>query len=171
MTDSPGLRGIARNAVRPLVRTHRSAGSVVARSMSHDRAALLVSLGLLATVSCVTQVGAGAPPTQSGSGGHGAVVKPSSSSVEVIAVKTSTYGLLVIETTAGAVCSAKALLPSGGTVIAADFLTDRTVGDDGRAVWTYRTPVAGAGEGSGRYEVTCALEGQTAHASADFSIP
>ena len=122
-------------------------------------------------VACGPQGGAEPSPTQAVSGGHGAAIGATTSpSFDAVTVKTSIYGILVIETTAGASCSAKAQLPSGGTVIAADFLTGQ-VADNGRATWTYATPVAGAGEGSGRYEVACTLGGQTLRTSADFSIP
>jgi len=88
-----------------------------------------------------------------------------------VTVKHATYGSLIIETTPGASCEAKAQLPSGGTVLAADFLTPRSVDANGQATSSYATPVAGAGEGSGHYAVTCTLAGQAVRASVDFSIP
>jgi hypothetical protein len=131
--------------------------------------ALLIGAALAA---CVPEASAGPSPTQAVSGGHGAAIGPTTSpSFDVVTVKTSSYGILVVATTAGASCSAKAQLPSGGTVLAADFLSDRKVAENGRATWTYATPVAGAGEGSGRYEISCTLGGQTQRAGADFSVP
>lgn len=116
--------------------------------------------------------GESASPAQVVSGGHGAAIGPSAApSLELVTVKKSTYGSLVIETTVGALCEAKVQLPSGGTVLAADFLTARKVDANGRATWSYETPVAGAGEGSGHYAVTCTLAEQTVRASADFSAP
>jgi len=113
-----------------------------------------------------------ASATQAPSGGHGAAVDPQASpSFDVVTVKNASYGSLVVETTTGALCDAKAWLPSGGTVLAADFLTARKVDADGRATWTYATPVAGAGEGSGRYEIACTLGGQTVRTSAEFAVP
>jgi len=137
------------------------------------RGRISAALVLAATlVACGPQGGAESSPTQAVSGGHGAAIGPTTSPpFDAVTVKTSSYGILVIETTPGASCSAKAQLPSGGTVIAADFLTDRKVAENGRATWTYATPVAGAGEGSGRYEVACTLGGQTLRAGADFSVP
>jgi hypothetical protein len=109
---------------------------------------------------------------QSGGGGHGADIGPTASpSFANVTVKTASYGGLVIEATPGALCGAKALLPSGGTVLAADFLTDRKVEANGRATWVYATPIAGAGEGSGRYEIACTLGGQTLRATAAFAVP
>jgi len=67
----------------------------------------------------------------------------------------ASYGGLVIQTPPGAVCGAKALLPSGGTLLAVDFLTDRKVEANGRAMWVYATPVGG----------------QTLRAAATFSVP
>jgi len=90
-------------------------------------------------------------------------------SLHLVTVKHATYGSLIIETTPGASCEAKAQLPSGGTVLAADFLTPRSVDAKGQATWSYATP--GAGEGSGHYAVTCTLAGQAVRASVDFSIP
>jgi hypothetical protein len=126
----------------------------------------------VAVVACARERSAGTSATEAISGGHGAAIGPTASlSFDIVTVKTSGYGILVIESTPGASCTAKAQLPSGGTVIAADFLTDRKVAENGRATWTYATPVAGAGEGSGRYEIACTLGGQTLRAGADFSVP
>ena len=131
--------------------------------------ALVVGVALSA---CAPEGSAGPSATQVVSGGHGAAIGPTASPIlEIITVKNASYGRLVVETTAGASCTAKAQLPFGGTVLAGDFLTDRKVAENGRVTWTYATPVAGAGEGSGRYEIACTLGGQTLRASADFSIP
>ena len=78
-----------------------------------------------------------------------------SPSFQDVTVKMASYGGLVIETTPGALCGAKALLPFGGTVLAADFLTDRKVEANGRAMWVYATPVGG----------------QALRATATFSVP
>jgi hypothetical protein len=131
--------------------------------------ALLTSVALAA---CVPEADAGSSPTQAVSGGHGAAIRPTAPPfLEIVTVKNATYGSLVIETTATALCSARAELPSGGTVLAADFLTDHKVDATGRASWTYGTPVAGAGEGSGRYEIACTVGDQTLRAAADFAVP
>jgi hypothetical protein len=130
---------------------------------------LLIAIAL---VACVPEASAGSSPTEAVSGGHGAAIAQTTSpSSNLVTVKTASYGDLVIETTAGALCSAKAQLPSGGTVLAGDFLSDHKVDASGRASWTYATPVAGAGDGSGRYEIACTLGGQTVRAGADFSVP
>jgi hypothetical protein len=94
-----------------------------------------------------------------------------SPSLEVVTVKIAIYGSLVIETRPGASCKANTQLPSGGTVLAADFMSARLVDAGGRASWSYAIPVAGAGEGLGRYEVTCSLAGQAVSATADFLLP
>ena len=127
---------------------------------------------VVALAACAPVAGAGSSRTQPESGGHGAAIEPTASpSFDAVVVKTASYGSLVIEAAPGASCGAKAQLPSGGTVLAADFLTDRKVDASGRATWSYATPVAGAGEGSGRYEIACTLDGRTQRASAEFSIP
>jgi hypothetical protein len=127
---------------------------------------------VVALAACAREDGAGALATQTVSGGHGAAIGQTASPLfETITVKNASHGSLVIETAAGAFCSAKAHMPSGGTVLAADFLMDRKVDANGRATWTYATPVAGAGDGSGRYEIACTLGGQTVRTNADFSVP
>jgi hypothetical protein len=136
------------------------------------RSVVVTLVLVVAFAACAPAGDAGSSPTQSGGGGHGADIGPTASpSFANVTVKTASYGGLVIETTPGALCGAKALLPSGGTVLAADFLTDRKVEANGRATWVYATPVAGAGEGSGRYEIACTLGGQTLRATATFSVP
>jgi hypothetical protein len=136
------------------------------------RSVLGALLTVVALAACVREGSADSSPTQAISGGHGAAIGPTASPLfEIVTVKNASYGSLVIETTAGAICSAKAQLPSGGTVLAADFLSDHKVDANARATWTYATPVAGAGEGSGRYEIACTLGGQTQRAGADFSVP
>ena len=154
---------------------HRSARNAGAHWMlpRTGRRRIVVALALIvALAACAPEGAAGSSATQAESGGHGAAIVPTASpSFDMVTVKNASYGSLVIETTASALCSAKAVLPSGGTVLAADFLSDRKVDANGRATWTYTTPVAGAGEGSGRYEIACTLGGQTLRASADFSVP
>lgn len=59
----------------------------------------------------------------------------------------------VVDTTPDARCHVKVELPPGGTVLAADFLTDHRAHARGQATWSYPTPVAGA------------------DASQDFSVP
>jgi hypothetical protein len=137
------------------------------------RSVVATLLTVVALAACAPEGRAGSSATtQPESGGHGAAIAPTTSpSFDVVIVQTASYGSLVIETAPGALCIAKAQLPSGGTVLAADFLTDRKVDANGRATWSYATPVAGAGEGSGRYEIACTLGGQTVRASADFSVP
>jgi hypothetical protein len=126
----------------------------------------------VALAACTPEGSAGTSASQAISGGHGAAIGPAASPLlQSVTVKNASYGILVIETAAGASCRAKAQLPSGDTVIAADFLTDRRVAENGRATWTYATPVAGAGEGSGRYEIACTVGDQMLRTSADFSIP
>jgi hypothetical protein len=132
-----------------------------------------VLLLIVAVSACAPEAGAGsASPAEPESRGHGAAIgPPTSPSLELVTVKSASYGSLVVETTPGASCRASTQLPSGGTVLAGDFLTDRSVDTNGRATWSYAVPVAGAGEGSGRYVVTCALAGLTVRATAEFTIP
>ena len=117
-----------------------------------------------------------ASPTDAGGGGHGAAIgtaaPPTPTSVALlVTVEDATYGRLVIDTIPDARCDASVQLPSGGTVLASDFLTDHRADPHGRVTWSYATPVAGAGTGSGHYKVRCALEAQTAEASRDFVVP
>ena len=82
----------------------------------------------------------------------------------------SGYGALIIETSPGATCRAKAELPSGNTVLASDFLTDQKVDSAGRATWRYSTQIAGAGAGYGRYFINCARAGRSVDATAEFAV-
>jgi len=86
-------------------------------------------------------------------------------------VEDATYGTLIVDTLPGALCGATVQLPSGGTVLASAFFTDHPADAHGRVTWSYATPVAGAGTGSGHYRVHCALAAQTAEASHDFAVP
>jgi hypothetical protein len=76
----------------------------------------------------------------------------------------------VIKTQPGAICRAKAELPSGGTVLASDFLAGHTANADGLAAWTYRVPVAAAGAGMARYAITCAAGAESAELGVSFEI-
>jgi hypothetical protein len=88
-----------------------------------------------------------------------------------IQIVTARYGKLIVMTRPDATCRARATLPSGNVVLAADFLVDQRPDADGQAIWVYRTPVAGAGSGTGRYTVSCTSGGRSVDATADFEIP
>ena len=81
------------------------------------------------------------------------------------------YGSVTIETRPGAHCRASVRLPSGNTVLAADFLSEHVADERGSAAWSYATPVAGAGKGRGDYHLSCTAAGQTVATDATFDVP
>jgi hypothetical protein len=109
--------------------------------------------------------------TSGGAGGHVAGAAGDETAPFTINVALATYGKLIVATRPTANCRARAVLPSGALVVAADFLVDQIAGADGQALWFYRTPVAGAGSGAGRYEVTCVSAERSLEARASFRVP
>ena len=139
-------------------------------------------VGILILTGSIVAWSAGGSGDQStsssdlGGGGHGAAIGSAAPPTPappllLVTVEDATYGRLVIDTVPDARCDASVQLPSGGTVLASDFLTDHRADPRGRVTWSYATPVAGAGTGSGHYRVHCALDAQTAEASRDFVVP
>jgi len=135
-------------------------------------------MAAVAVASCAPRDSGGTPaPTPTG-GGHGAAVEPVVSpsadplkqSPVAVSITEASYGELMIETTPGAKCRAKVELPSGATVLAADFLTDHVADTRGRTTWSYRTPIAGAGEGTGHYTVSCTAGTQSQATERDFQV-
>lgn len=112
------------------------------------------------------------PSRAVGAGGHaaGPAVEDSAGPF-TIQIVTARYGKLIVSTRPDATCRARATLPSGNVVLAGDFLVDQRPDADGQAIWVYRTPVAGAGSGTGRYAVNCTSGGHSVDATADFAIP
>jgi len=86
-------------------------------------------------------------------------------------VDIARYGIVTIETRPGAHCRASVRLPSGNTVLAADFLSEHVADERGSAAWSYATPVAGAGKGRGDYHLSCTAAGQTVETDATFDVP
>jgi len=131
---------------------------------------------LTGTVIACSAGGSGpesASPSDPAAGGHGAAIGSAAPSplALLVTVEDATYGRLVIDTAPDARCDASVQLPSGGTVLASDFLTDHRADPRGHVTWSYATPVAGAGTGSGHYRVHCALDAQTVEATSDFVVP
>src|SRR5947209_312016 len=112
-----------------------------------------------------------ATPSDAAAGGDGAAISSATPPTLLVTVEDATYGRLIIDTVPGALCGATVQLPSGGTVLASAFFNDHEADADGRVTWSYTTPVAGAGTGSGHYRVHCALAAQSAEASRGFVVP
>jgi hypothetical protein len=137
---------------------------------------MLILTGSIVAWSAGSPGGESSSSSDPAGGGHGAAIgsaapPPPAPPRLVVTVEDATYGRLVIDTLPDARCDATVQLPSGGTVLASDFLTDHRADPQGRVTWSYATPVAGAGTGSGRYRVHCAIDAQTAEASRDFVVP
>lgn len=124
-------------------------------------------------IACSTGVSGpeSASPSDAAAGGHGAAISSATPPTLLVTVEDATYGKLIIDTVPGALCGATVQLPSGGTVLASAFFNDHEADAHGRVTWSYTTPVAGAGTGSGHYRVHCALAAQSAEASRDFVVP
>jgi hypothetical protein len=101
-----------------------------------------------------TESPAGAPP----SGGFS------------IVITASQYGSLAATTSAGADCCARARLPSGNYSTAVGIRIPKLTDSNGAVSWTY-TRVSSTTPGTGTHTVTCTLSGQTASASASFTVP
>lgn len=86
-----------------------------------------------------------------------------------VKITTSTYGFLAATTLAGASCTAKARLPSGNYSRAQGLTVTAIADDSGGVSWTYGTS-ASTHPGTGTHYVTCTLSGQTASASAPFTV-
>lgn len=142
--------------------------------MASARLLFALGIGMLAT-ACVHT--AAASPSESprdavdGIGPHTAVLASEApgSSLEVTVIE-ATYGHLVIKTRPGSICVTKTELPSGGTVLAGDFLASHTANADGLAAWSYGVPVAGAGSGTAHYAITCAAGTESAELTASFEV-
>lgn len=116
-----------------------------------------------------------APPAASGPGSAGRHQDgPAAETDEAplaIAFTVAGYGKLVIATRPGATCRARAVLPSGSVVLAGDFVVAQVANSNGQAIWTYRTPIAAVGPGTGRYEVSCTSGERSVDATARFEVP
>lgn len=86
-----------------------------------------------------------------------------------VTITASQYGYVAAKTSPGAVCSAQAQLPSGRISTASALQIQDTAGSDGMVSWTYRTSSTTT-HGTGTHTVTCNLNGQTASASAPFTV-
>jgi hypothetical protein len=111
------------------------------------------------------------PPTSGGAGTHEAGAAAVDDAPFAIRLVVAAYGRLMVAARPSATCRARAVLPSGGLVLAADFLADQVAEGDGQVLWLYRTPVAGAGSGAGHYEVTCVGTDRWIDARAAFDVP
>lgn len=86
-----------------------------------------------------------------------------------VAITASRYGYVAATTSPGAVCSAQAQLPSGRISTAAGLQVQDTAGSDGAVSWTYRTS-SSTNPGTGTHTVSCSLDGDSASASAPFTV-
>lgn len=86
-----------------------------------------------------------------------------------VTITASQYGYVAASTAAGAICSAKATLPSGRASTASGLQAQKTAGVDGSVSWTYGTS-SSTTHGTGTHTVTCTLGGSTAIASAEFTV-
>jgi hypothetical protein len=93
-------------------------------------------------------------------------VPPSSLSVRIT---VSQYGSIAVITLAGAVCSARARLPSGSYSQAQGLLAQPTADNAGNVTWSYGTTTRTT-KGTGTHYVTCAAGGLSASSQADFAV-
>ena len=84
-------------------------------------------------------------------------------------ITESTYGHVGATTTAGATCTAEAVLPSGSKSTAQGLQGSKVAGGDGTAAWDYKRG-SNTKKGTGTHTVRCSLNGQTASDSAPFTV-
>jgi len=86
-----------------------------------------------------------------------------------VTITAASYGYVAAQTLPGAVCFARARLPSGNYSQAQGLQVKPTAGADGNVSWTYGT-TSRTTPGTGTYTVTCSLNGQSATATAPFTV-
>ena len=122
--------------------------------------------------ACATPAASAASTSEpQAAGGAHAAAAPTAAPALAVVVVEATYGHLAVRTRAGASCAAKAELPGGDTILAADFLSSHDADAGGNVSWSYHTPVAGAQSGSGRYVIRCTNENERAEETSAFAIP
>lgn len=86
-----------------------------------------------------------------------------------VTIVSSTYGYLAAVTSPGAVCSARAALPSGNLSTAQGLQVSANADAAGSVAWAYTT-VTTTLAGTGVHTVTCTLGSRTAQSSASFTV-
>jgi hypothetical protein len=86
-----------------------------------------------------------------------------------VSITAASYGYVAAHTLPGATCTAGAQLPSGNYSEAQGLQVSATAGADGDVAWSYGT-TSRTTKGTGSYTVTCTLSGQTATATAPFTV-
>jgi hypothetical protein len=86
-----------------------------------------------------------------------------------VGITAASYGYVAAHTLPGATCTAKAQLPSGSYSQAQGLQVSPTAAADGNVSWTYGT-TSRTTKGTGSYTVTCTFNGQSATATAPFTV-
>lgn len=84
-------------------------------------------------------------------------------------IRRATFGAIDAWTAPDASCLAKVVLPSGGYLLAGEFVVAKVADDAGAVSWTY--PPLAREHGPSTAVVLCTLGEQTAQAQARFEIP
>ena len=115
--------------------------------------------------------GAGAPPTATPSSlpSTATPLAAPPSGALTVSITSASYGYLAAQTLPDATCSARARLPSGSDSQAQGLQVQATAGPAGAVSWTYGTS-GRTTKGIGTYTVSCTLNGQSATASAPFTV-
>lgn len=119
-------------------------------------------------VFAFNEVGAASTPTPTAIPTPPAAAPPPPAQLSV-AITAANYGYLAAQTLPGAVCSARARLPSGIYSQAQGLQVQPTAGADGMVNWTYGT-TSRTTKGTGTYTVTCTFNGNSATATATFNV-
>jgi hypothetical protein len=93
---------------------------------------------------------------------------PSPATRLTVRITRSSYGYVAARTLPGARCGVKVVLPNGNPASGASLATSKTASTTGSVSWSYERTLTDPGQG--KSTVTCALSGQTASASAAFSV-
>ena len=114
-------------------------------------------------------VGAPATPTPIQATATAAPAPAPPAAALTVGITAASYGYVAAHTLAGATCTARAQLPSGSYSQAQGLQVSPTAGADGNVSWTYGT-TSRTTKGTGTYTVTCMLNGQSATATAPFTV-
>lgn len=86
-----------------------------------------------------------------------------------VAIQAASFGAIEVQTATGARCAAKVVLPSGGYLIAGEFVITKEADGSGLVHWSY--PPSALEHGPSVAVVSCVLGEQTAEDQARFVIP
>jgi hypothetical protein len=150
---APTTPGTYQLAIRPLI----------------EGAQWMEDYGVFWIVTVLNPDGSAPAPPPSPTPGPSPTPPPGTAPLSVT-ITRSDWGAIAASTASGATCTVRVRFPSGSISSAQGVQGSVTAGSDGVVSWTYTT-TANTSPGTGTNTVTCALGGQSASASAPFTVP